>query len=139
MKYFIGLCLSFVVLSGCSVLDNYAASSKLVVQYATLKFVMNEVDGVERSERAAAILSIAEEGRVFFDARSLPVIEIERLLRERIDWSSLDVADTLLVNALIDRIALDVRQSVTLGDDVYVTGSKVLGWVVEGVRLSGLV
>lgn len=131
------LCLS-LVMSACSIIESHENTSKLVVQYAALKFVMNE-DVSEREERAQKIFQVAKEGKALFDSRALPIEHIEDLVRERIDWDQLDAADTLLVNALIERIVIEVNESVLLGQDVHVTGSKILGWVIDGVRLSGLV
>lgn len=131
------LCITLAI-SACSVIESHTESSKLVVQYAVLKFVMSE-DMSHRQERAEKILQIAKEGRALFDSRALPIEHIEDLMRERIDWEKLDAADTLIVNALIERIVIEVDGAVDVGEDVHITGSKILSWVIDGVRLSGLV
>lgn len=132
------LCGALLVLSGCSAILKNADSAELIVQYATVKLIVNEDTPVERIRRAERIAKIARESKLVFDNRSLPLSEIETLVRDRINWQSLDVADVMLANALIDRVVSEIEESATLPEsDVYVTGSQVLGWIIEAAEMAG--
>ncbi len=132
------LCGALLVLAGCASIMKHADSAELIVQYATLKIITNTDDEGDQIVRANKIHDIARESKALFDDRSLPLSEIETLVRERINWGSLDAADGMLVHALINRVTAEVAESASLPDsDIYVTGSQVLGWIMDAAVMAG--
>lgn len=135
MKYLV-LILTFAGLVGCASFDNLQ-STGLVVQYATLKFVGKAEPG-KRIIRAQKIIKHASQAKVLFDQDKLPIEQIEELVRRRIDWTKLDPADTLLLDALIKTVVIEVNQNTgRTKPGELTTGSAVLDWIIKGAQLAG--
>lgn len=119
-----------LVFSACAMLPKND-TGELLTQYATLKFINSSDDPIAR---AFAIGEIAREGKRLFDNETLPVAEIETLIRNRIKWSDLSVEDILLANALIERVVGEVG-SHELPVNQRVSGSTVLGWIITAADM----
>lgn len=136
---FYGLLALCVGLCSCAAIQSGDARAEFGVQYVTFKFIA-DADAHEMDERRQRVAEIAGEAKSLFDKKALPIAEIERLVRERIDWSKLDNADTLLANQLINLVAAEIQHRLDNGlikEDVYVTASMVLGWIEEAALSSG--
>lgn len=129
----IPLMLALSVLVSCAGITN-SSSAELVVQYATIKFINSDAAPVARAKK---VLEIASEAKTFFDNDTLPLDQIEELIRSKIKWSELDPADTLLANALITRVTDEVNSVDGLPEERRVSGSKVLSWIITGAKLAG--
>lgn len=129
----IPLLLSLISLISCASFTQ-SDSGKLLVQYATVKFITSDAAPLARAQK---VMAIASEAKIYFDSDTLPLSEIEALIRRKIKWDELDAADTLLANALILTVSDEVQNAGTLPEDKQVSGSTVLGWIIDGARLVG--
>lgn len=123
----------FSMVSGCASFSQ-SDSAEVVVQYATIKFINKDADPITRAHK---VIDIATEARTYFDSETLPIAQVESLIREKIDWAKLDLADKILVDALIDKVMDEVEGAGSIPEDKRVSGSKVLGWIIDGARLAG--
>lgn len=122
-----------LALASCASLTQ-SNSAELVIQYATVKFINNDVAPVLRAKK---VVEIASAAKTFLDDRRLPLSEVETLIRQKIKWGELDPADTLLANALIMRVRQEIENVRTVPDEQYVSGSTILGWIIKGAKLAG--
>lgn len=137
---FAALVAVFLCLAGCATLTDgdrrNDLAAELAIKYATLKVIDNDSDP---SERAGRIISIAEKTQSLVDRGLVSLIpEIEQVVKDQIDWGKLDAADTLLVDALLTavRVELDSRvQGGALSGETALAVSRVLDSVIAAARL----
>ena len=116
-----------IFISSCSSIngDNENAA-RIGVIFAVMKIIDQDI------EKAEKVCSIANDAQSFFDSNVLPVDEIEKLIRDKINFSKLDSAETVLVEALIIEIKIKIQDGEASGfidPETKVTATKVLGWV----------
>ena len=122
------------LLAGCSFLTTHSATAKIATQYATIKVIDGDPG------KAARVASIATEVRRY--ASGEPHLTVDRLIqavRDRIDWASLDAADTLLVTALLDHLRAELTARLgpdILPGDLRLAADKVASWVAAAARMT---
>lgn len=122
------LCVGTVgYLAGCATLKAGDPGPKLAIGYATLKYIGEDVP------RAKRVVTAVDRAEALLDRNiAVAVPEIEKAVREQIDFSKLDPADRLLLNMLFDsvRVELEVRLGTgALNPEQLVKVRLVLGWV----------
>lgn len=123
-----------LTLSGCATIENAPATSKLVVQVATMKVIEAESD---RHARAAKIIEIATEAKTWLDTDTVTVDLIKSKVLERLTGLNLQPSDRLLASVLVDAVASDLLSKVGVGlipADKRITVNQVLGWVIEASK-----
>ena len=134
MKQLMTAALAVSLLAGCSFLAQHSATAKIATQYATIKVIDGDPG------KAARVASIATEVRRY--ASGEPHLTVDRLIqavRDRIDWASLDAADTLLVTALLDHLRAELTARLgpdILPGDLRLAVDKVASWVAAAARLT---
>ena len=128
MKHVLLIALALAI-GGCasSGSNESQLTEQLVIQYAVLKVVC------DNPEKAKRIGEVAREAKTFLAGDGVTVALLDEAVRAKIDWTKLDAADTLLVNALLAEV--DRQLSVKLGAGVLspeqlVTVNEVLDWVI---------
>ncbi len=122
-------------LTACASFQQNLASEKVVVQYATMKFI--EADLEDRAGRAAKIREVAADAKSFFDGGVATVPMLEQAVRDRVVPLQLSPADRVLAAALIDTVVAELQTRVGKGlvpaDQAYQV-STVLGWIVDATE-----
>lgn len=124
---------ALAVLCACSFLQEGNRDAKLVTQYAVLKVAENDPAKARRIEEIALDVQ-----RYANDAANLTVDSLIVAIRAQIRWDLLDMADTLLVNALLERLRDELIAYLgpeTLPEDVQLAATTVATWVIEAAQL----
>lgn len=120
------------LLVGCATLAEGDAGTELVVKYAALKTC-------DTPERATRCIEIATEVKRYAnDTEYLTVSALMAAITDEIDWQGLDPADTLLVQALLDRLQtglIDYLGPDHLPEDLQLATATVADWVVAAASL----
>ncbi len=117
------------VLGGCASLTTQPEAAKLVVQYATLKYVG---DSPERAGRVISVVTaadaVAAQGAGTLDA-----------FEAVIPWDALEPADRLLARNLVAILRAEIEERLDLGGTAPLAEhvSVVLGWVREAAEIAG--
>lgn len=114
-------------LSGCAGMLENAGSTKLPVQYATLKVIedSDSITGQDVVERVEELRTLVEDNAT---------ISIDRLVAEvrgPIDFDALAPSDRLLVEALISQIEYAARDIDLVGEARQVKLLTLLDWVEQ--------
>lgn len=127
------IALAFIVsLSGCAWVEDNPNTARAAVYVGTLKYVGEDAERAQRVEKAALDILVTLSG-------STTVAQLDNQLRQRIDWARLDMADRILLDALLTELADTIFASV--GEGLLLTEDKVrierVGeWVISAARLA---
>jgi hypothetical protein len=127
--------LTLSVIAGCAMLAKQDARLELATQYATLKVIAEtEVTAEQVQERVQAVRRIIET-----DAQ-VTVRNMAQQVRQSIGWDSLDVADQLLLDAVL--MEAESKLAEIVGDGVLDDQGKVavgvlLDWIVDATAIVG--
>lgn len=129
-----------IALAGCSTLGDGDTRNDLAaaiaIKYATLK-VIEQAD--EPTAKASRVIDIASQARQMVDSGTVTLIPaLELAVRERIDWQDLSPADTLLADALITAVRMELEARVeggSLSGESVLALAVVLDNIVEAARL----
>lgn len=127
------LLMLLAAVSGCAITEN-TESAELVVKYSTLKVC----DTPERASRCRQIAS--DVSKYANDTEYLTVALLMAAVADEVDWSSLDPADTILIQALLDRLQSELVERLgegALPEDVRLATTTVAQWVTEASLLIG--
>ena len=116
---------------GCAALTERPATAKLVVQYATLKYVG---DDVEKAARVVAVADSVELAATSGEVGSLDALEA------LIPLADLDPADRLLATQLVSVIREELEQRLDLGSasELAEHVGTLASWVREAAAISAL-
>ena len=119
---------------GTQIIESNPLIAKTAVQYGTLRFI----DGSEA--RQDAVLKFIEDSRGFINATAVSrVDELANRLKENVNWESLSIANTQIINTLFDTVESYVKKRVEgedLSPDSILTIQSVLTWIEEAAALS---
>lgn len=119
--------------AGCST-PTQTNLAKLTVQYAVIKVCDRN------PEYAPRVVEIATQIEALAGGETANTVDLLlSLVRAKIDFSKLDAADKLLVNALIDQVGIELK--VRLGTTTFDAGklllvSEVAGWIREAAAMA---
>lgn len=114
-----------VFLSGCATMEDNPTLTRAVFEYATLKVIDGD------AERADRVVDLMDDLMVLASGESTVELLDERL-REQINWSSLSPADTILVNAVLEEVRMELDRQVgdgLLDPDQQLRVIEVLTWI----------
>lgn len=145
MKWLTGSIASLLLvslgLSGCASLQNFLdggnGASKLVVQYATLKYIGKAGDEAAQAARAERVKRVIEDVREVAKGDSVSVALLVEYVNAKLP-ANLDPADRLLANALIQAVANELSARVgdgVLDPDKLLLVEALLGWVSDAADL----
>lgn len=123
-----------VIQTGCSTIGSQPTLTRLAVQYATVKVLENNPG---RAQRVIEIATFIEDNAGSSTATSVAILTT--LVREQIDWTKLDAADTILVNALIDMVATELTArlgSGPLSPEQALVVKEVASWIKQAATLA---
>ena len=135
MKSFIAAILT-VFLVGCATVTGEGAkqvAAKTTIQFATLKVIDQD------QARANRVVTIVSDVKQFVDGNAA-LNDIEAQVRDEIDWSRLDEAETLVVSNLIDAVRVEIEARVdegVLDGNDRVAVKNVLDWIHEAAVMAG--
>jgi hypothetical protein len=122
------LVFAIVTLAGCQSPGGQSQlTEQLAIQYATLKITEGKPD------RAARIHAIASDAKTFLSGEAVTLSALNAAVRDKIDFSKLDAADTLLVNALLGEVQRQLAAKLgegLLNPDALVHVNRVLDWII---------
>ncbi len=114
---------------GCSSTAQTQLVAKLAVQYAVYKVASNN------PAKATRIVAIAREVSTLAGSDKASTVDLlVVLIRSKVDFSKLDVADVMLVNTLIDAISIELKERVGDGPllpEKILVVKQVADWVIE--------
>lgn len=124
-------------LPGCASVQESGSGAKTAVQVAALKVIDEDAD---RAERVTELTRKVRSTLTGDETTSLDKVEAN--VRDAVDWSSLDSAESLVVNRLIDAVRLEIEKRIdsdvaTLDPDEVVAVKRILDWVEEAALMSG--
>lgn len=131
-----------MLLSACGSLslNTGSASTKLVVQVATMKYIEREDLPAERAARAAEITRGVDAVSVMLDMEGVTVADLKAKALERIAAADLEASDKLALTALVDMINVELDEEVgdgVISPDQRVTVNAVLSWVKQAASFYG--
>lgn len=153
LKRIVGLLMVFSLLtfSGCATLapssegldakqyfTRYQHIMKLAVQVAVLR-VLNS-----NPTYADSMIAIVEDVKTVIDTLEiLDLTELERVIKERIDWSKFQPTEKLLVEALISQVRVEIDNVIAIKldgiptppGDVKLIVTTFVDWVAEAALL----
>lgn len=130
MKKLIALLAVALMLSGCAAFDSGSSSQRLVIQYATLKFIEQADNPVERADKVREVVA---DLKTFLSDNTAALDQLETMVMARADLKGLSPADRLLAQALIHNVVQDLTDRVgrgTLDADAAYQVNTVLNWVL---------
>lgn len=122
--------------SGCSTLgraiDENPATTKAAVYVGTLKYIGENSDKALRVENTASEILSGMSGGTTID-------QLDGRLRALIQWDRLDMADAILLHALLTELRSTMVATIgegLLSPDDAVRIERVAGWVIDAARLA---
>lgn len=125
------LALSAAAVIGCAFLNERPAAAQLTIQYATLKYIGDDQAKKDR------VIEIAEAAKQL-SSTSATLAALEEAIRARIDWNSLDPADRLLADGLVNLVHAELAarfQQDVLDPEQVVALNQVLDWIIAAASL----
>ena len=108
-------------LAGCAILEESSNTKTFAVQYATLK-LLEESDSIDAQE----VLDATQKVRMIIsEDEQLSLTALSSSFRDKVDISSLQPSDQLLVNAIIRRVESTVTSGLDIDTDV-ITDSQTI-------------
>lgn len=126
--------LSLCLLTACALMRSNESGVRLAVQYATAKVVDGD------PTKADKVMEIAARAREHVTGpTSATVSQLDAVVRAQIPWDSLDMADRLLVDALLlelrDELARRLGDGV-LNDTQRLQVAAVITWIERAAQLA---
>lgn len=122
--------------SGCSTLeraiDENPATTKAAVYVGTLKYIGENSDKALRVENTASEILSGLSGGTTID-------QLDGRLRALIQWDRLDMADAILLHALLTELRSTMMATIgegLLSPDDAVRIERVARWVIDAARLA---
>jgi|GEM_PF-7121244 len=122
--------------SGCSTLeraiDENPETTKAAVYVGTLKYIGENSDKAQRVENTASEILSGLSGGTTID-------QLDGRLRALIQWDQLDIADAILLHALLTELRSTMMATIgegLLSPDDAVRIERVAGWVIDAARLA---
>lgn len=135
---FVASILALSLASSCATLENNPASAKLVTQYAVLKFA-EQSSADKRAERIANVQRVATDVKAIAAGEPVSIGLLKAAVGAEIAKLNLSPADTMLANALVDMLAIELSERVgegILDPDQLVQVAKVMDWIIEAAALA---
>lgn len=129
-KLFVAAMAAFVLV-GCATIAS--GDARLPVMYATLKVIDGDAAKAQRVREIATEVKALAADEVFFTVDAL-IIAINGQIR----WEKLDMADTLLVTALVDELRSELTKrfpSTEVDADLRLAVTTVADWVITASSL----
>ena len=122
----------FVLGGGCAWLKDHGGAARLTVQYATIKVINHDANKAQR------VIEIAKDVQKI--AESDTHLTVDRLMDaivDHIDFDNLDVADKMLITALLKELARELKDRIPEGHiaELKLTVDHIAGWIISAARL----
>lgn len=133
MRKILTAALAAFILSACASLTEGNTDAKLITQYAVIKVAQGD------PEKAARIEEIATEVKRYASGEAFLTVDLLiAAIRDQVRFDRLDAADTLLVNALLDKLRAELVDRFgeePLPEDLQLAVDVVSGWVIQASRM----
>src|SRR5690625_217669 len=132
MKKILLVLITVFAFSGCAMLEDNPHTTKAAVYYGTLKYIGEDTDKAQRVEQAAQTILSGLSGGTTID-------QLDGRLRALIQWDRLDMADAILLHALLTELRSTMLATIGEGlltPDDAVRIERVAGWVIDAARLA---
>lgn len=124
-------------LAACASTPNGSIAEKLAVQVATMKYVEREQDPATRAERAARVVAVVDQARVWLDTDGVTLADLQAAAIRRLQEKNLEPSDLLLATALVELVATELNTRIgegVLNPEKKVTINTFLSWVEQAAR-----
>lgn len=126
------------MLAGCAAPGSQQSLvERLAVQTATMKYVEREQDPAARAERAARVVAIVDQARVWLDTDGVTLADLQAAAIRRLQEKNLEPSDLLLATALVELVATELNTRIgegVLDPEKKVTINTFLSWVEQAAR-----
>lgn len=149
MRNFLLVLVVALSITGCASMQQTGAalttapqSAKIVVQYATMKYIEKAGTYPAQQSRAMRVIDVASRAQIFVEAGTASTVPLlEQAVRDGIDWSRFTPADRLLVDNIITlvRQELEARIGATdapIDDRQRIVIRELLGWVIAAANIA---
>lgn len=133
IKIIVSMILALSLL-GCATLRSGDPGPKLAVQYATLKYIGQDIPRAHRVADAVVRAEALLDGNI-----AVAIPELEAVIRDKIDISKLDAADRLLLDTLFTVVRDELQARLgdgALNPEQLVEVRLVLAWVKAAAELA---
>lgn len=120
------------LLPGCALIDDNPGTVKAAVYVGALKYIGEDADKAQRVEQTAQTILSGLSGGTTID-------QLDGRLRALIQWDRLDMADAILLHALLTELRSTIVATIgegLLSPDDAVRIERVAGWVIDAARLA---
>lgn len=133
-----------MLLSACSGLqvahDNPV--TRIAVQAGTLKYIEAAPDAVTSHERATRVFQVVRRLQQLVDSGTVATpAQLYEVLDDVIDWSKLDLAETLLVNELVGVVKFEIEKRIqdqVVDSDASIIIKEMLSWMETAAAIAEL-
>lgn len=132
MKKILLALITVFAFTGCAMMEDKPHTTKAAVYYGTLKYIGEDADRASRVESAAQEILSGLSGATTVEA-------LDARLRSMISWDRLDMADAILLHALLTELRSTIVATIgegLLSPDDAVRIERVAGWVIDAARLA---
>jgi len=129
-----------VMCASCATLEANPNTVTLVTEYAVAKVIEVGKTSEERLTRATRIKKIAGDAQTWLNGEGVTIDILQIAAQVQIEKLNLDVADTILANALVQTIVQDLQKKIGAGvipPDKLTKVNELLGWVVTACTMYG--
>lgn len=141
LKSLSAIACTLVLLAGCAqfnqTLKENEESAKLVVTFATMKYVEKAGDSIAQAARAVRVRTVTEQALALTENGNVLLSALEASVRVEVQKLQLSPSDAVLADGLVTLIAQELQKrfgSGMLSQDQLVETRAVLGWVVDATR-----
>lgn len=132
MKKILLALITVLAFTGCALIDDNPSTVKAAVYVGALKYIGEDVDKAQRVEQTAQTILSGLSGGTTID-------QLDGRLRALIQWDRLDMADAILLHALLTELRSTMTATIgegLLSPDDAVRIERVTGWVIDAARLA---
>lgn len=132
MKNILLALITVFAFTGCALIDDNPSTVKAAVYVGALKYIGEDDDKARRVEQTAQTILSGLSGGTTID-------QLDGRLRALIQWDRLDMADAMLLHALLTELRSTMMATIgegLLSPDDAVRIERVTGWVIDAARLA---
>lgn len=123
---------ALAAIPGCAIIEDNPNTARAAVYVGTLKYVGEDAERAQRVENTASEILSGMSGGTTID-------QLDGRLRALIPWDQLDMADAILLHALLTELRSTMVATIgegLLSPDDAVRIERVAQWVISAARLA---
>lgn len=123
---------ALLMIPSCSTLEKPSSTARAAVTVGTLKYIGEDREKARRVEKTALDVLASMSGGTTIE-------QLDQHIRNKINWSRLDLADRILLDALLRELSATITASIgegLLSDSDKVRIERVAEWVIAAARMA---